>query len=424
MENTGKLIDFLKKEKMHVDFIDFQVECDKFQQEMENGLQKENGSSLSMLLTYIDTKKINRDNSTILVIDAGGTNFRTALVSLTQKGIQIDDFEITKMPGTEGKITVDEFFKIIADRIENKVDKAKAIGFCFSYPTEIMPNRDGQVLYLTKEVSVTGIDGKLLGEGINNELKKRNKKPLQVTVLNDTVASLLGGIAENPGYDTYLGFILGTGTNLAYCEYNCVINKKTVNETGTMIINLESGGYSGFPKGSADLAYIQSTKKPSMYQAEKVMSGAYLGALAMHTLKKAGESGLFSDETTNRINSLKQLETKDLGAYLEGHASVLNDLTLISDEKEVIKGIIDAIIERSALFSAIALTAAVTKNVKANQRVCITAEGTTWHKLSNYSERVMNYLNHYLIEANNIHFNIVSVNDATLIGSATAAMCD
>ena len=57
----------------------------------------------------------------------------------------------------------------------------------------------------------------------------------KITILNDTVATLLSGytIGVKKNISQYIGFILGTGTNSS-----CIIND--------YIYNVESGGFSNF----------------------------------------------------------------------------------------------------------------------------------------------------------------------------------
>ena len=72
---------------------------------------------------------------TVIVIDAGGTNFRSCLVTFDQKGIpSISDLEKTRMPGVERELSKKEFFDQFAANLEHIKDKADCIGFCFSYP--------------------------------------------------------------------------------------------------------------------------------------------------------------------------------------------------------------------------------------------------------------------------------------------------
>jgi hexokinase len=51
------------------------------------------------------------------VIDAGGTNFRTALVSFTEYGAETARLTLSRMPGSEAPVTWDEFISFTAMKV-------------------------------------------------------------------------------------------------------------------------------------------------------------------------------------------------------------------------------------------------------------------------------------------------------------------
>ena len=86
-----------------------------------------------------------------IIIDAGGTNFRSALVSFSEDGTPvISNLQKTSMPGIEKELSKDEFYNAIADNIEYLKDKADRIGFCFSYAMSMTKANDGKVLVFSK----------------------------------------------------------------------------------------------------------------------------------------------------------------------------------------------------------------------------------------------------------------------------------
>ena len=73
-----------------------------------------------------------------IIIDAGGTNFRSCLVTFDAAGTPtISEMEKTRMPGVERELSRKEFFEQFAVNLEHLKNKADRIGFCFSYPMEI-----------------------------------------------------------------------------------------------------------------------------------------------------------------------------------------------------------------------------------------------------------------------------------------------
>ncbi len=139
----AKVIKFLQSYK--TDFEDFSMEeyCSIFLDEMEKGLNGEN-SSLHMIPTYIEVKDDVPLNEKVIVLDAGGTNFRVAVLYFdNNKNPVIACFDKYTMPGSDKEIDTKTFFNSIAGYLKKVIDESDKIGFCFSYPAEILPDKDG-----------------------------------------------------------------------------------------------------------------------------------------------------------------------------------------------------------------------------------------------------------------------------------------
>jgi hexokinase len=71
--------DFLKRNKMDYESIDIKKEYQIFLEDMQKGLDGKPGC-LEMLPTYIPMNDEIPSNEPVIVMDAGGTNFRVAVV--------------------------------------------------------------------------------------------------------------------------------------------------------------------------------------------------------------------------------------------------------------------------------------------------------------------------------------------------------
>lgn len=110
--------DFLNKYEMYHKDIDIEENCRTFIGDMENGLRGEPGS-LQMLPTYITIDKEIPLEEPIIVLDAGGTNFRVATCYFDrERRPVIENFKSYPMPGTRGEISREEFFKTMAQYIK------------------------------------------------------------------------------------------------------------------------------------------------------------------------------------------------------------------------------------------------------------------------------------------------------------------
>ena len=139
-----------------------------------------------------------------------------------------------------------------------------------------------------------------------------------IVLLNDTVVTLLAGVGcQNRSFGSYIGFILGTGTNTCYVEKNSNIKKtKNLDLLKSQIINTESGNFGKIKQGKIDAAFDKSTIKPGIHKFEKMISGAYLGHLCLATIHKACDDNLFSTGVANALWQISELDTKDMNAFL------------------------------------------------------------------------------------------------------------
>ncbi len=434
MEKTReKVTEFLSSNGMNHADIDTEAVCKTFIEDMDAGLAGQK-SSLAMIATYIETGREIPRNKPVVVIDAGGTNFRVATVCFQDDGTPtIDNFEVSTMPGIDREVGKDEFFGTMADYIKNVVDKSDSIGFCFSYPVEMFPNKDGRVLYFSKEIKAPEVEGKMIGEGLSAAIAASGgKADKAIVVLNDTVATLLAGLAasDNKAYDSYIGFILGTGTNCSYIEQNKNITKKPdLDPSSAQIINVESGGFGRAPRGKIDEQFDAASQSPGVNVFEKMISGAYLGPLCLMTAQVAADAGLFSDSAAEKIKALPEAGTKDVDDFMQNQRG--QDLLAATlsgagdDDIATLYCIFDCLVERAAKLTAINLSSVAIKSGKGkdpSRPLCIVAEGTTFYHLKSLKERTEGYLKQYLEDQKHIYCEITSVEDATLKGAAIAGL--
>ena len=294
-----KAKEFLKKHQLTASAIDIRTLVDLFLADMDAGLQSRE-SSLQMIPTYIEADNEVKPNIPVIAIDAGGTNFRTAKIYFNEEmQLVTEKLKSSKMPAVDEELSKEEFFKEMAAYIEEYKNDSEKIGFCFSYPVEIFPNKDGKLLEWSKEIKAPEVIGEMVGK---NMLEAMGTPEKQVVILNDTVATLLAGQAATAGkiFDTYIGYILGTGTNTCYIESNKNITKTPDLELNkNQIINIESGNFDKSPRTDIDLLFDSQTKNPGRYSFEKMISGGYFGGVCTTALKVAASENVFSEETGN-----------------------------------------------------------------------------------------------------------------------------
>ncbi len=427
MEKAEK---FLKDKGLRA--CDFNIDqlVELFLSEMNGGLRGE-ASSLRMIPTYIEADNEFLKDTPVVAIDAGGTNFRAALIKFTSNGkLEVDQVVNGLMPGLDREVSKKEFFNILAGYIVPLAEKSDRIGFCFSYPTEIFPDKDGRLLQFCKEVQAPEVIGQVIGKSLLEALGMPDKR---IVLLNDTVATLLAGKSASFGktYDSFIGFILGTGTNTCYIESNVNIAKNPELDPGrSMIINIESGNFNKAPRTELDIAFDNTTMDPGNYSFEKMFSGGYFGGLSLFVLKAAASDGLFSPRAAGRIQDLKELTAEEANSFLSGNITNSNVLSgCLTDlvDESIGKYLIDNIIDRSARLVAANLAAVVLKTGKGthpDRPVLFTIEGTTFYKLHNLKLRFEGYFSDFLSGDRKRYVEFTEVKQSSLIGAALAGLID
>lgn len=387
-------------------------------------------SSLAMIPSYVSVPdKAPRDEK-IVVLDAGGTHFRTAVVRFDRDSVpRMDYFADHPMPGVAAEVSREEFFDLVVDYLRPALKESRRLGFCFSYPALIDPQRDGKLLCWTKEIKAPGVVGQKILANLSRALERRGlDRPANMVILNDTVASLLAGVTAtgfSPEYN-YLGFILGTGTNTAYIESNAEIKKERgLPAHESMAINCESANFNKLDRGDIDLALDQTTSSPSQYIFEKMISGAYLGSLCSRVLQAAAEEGVVSRAANALVEKLETLGTPFLSDILAGAPEIESDLAdEAGRELETIRTILSEVVERAAVLTACNVAAPIVNLAEAGSRkkkYCVCADGSVFYRLHSFRARAEKHLTE-ILKPYGVEYKIAQVEDAPLIGAAVAGL--
>lgn len=219
-----------------------------------------------------------------VVVDAGGTNLRAALVELAPGGASrlLAGPEATKLPGGP-EVTAGAFFDAHAALVERLGPvHGLPVGYCFSYPSETLPSLDARLLRWTKGIQVAGVEGTSVGDGLGRALAARGLRPGPVHVLNDTVATLIGGAFAHGGAQraSFIGLIVGTGTNMAtFLPASRIPKLGTGHFVAPMAVNLENGNFNPPHLQPFDAEVDAASENPGAQRFEKAVSGAYLPRL-------------------------------------------------------------------------------------------------------------------------------------------------
>ena len=424
-----RILNYLQSKEMEPSQIDMETCSDDYIDEMEQGLAEKNGGSMPMLPTFLEAGRSIPPDTPVIAVDAGGTNFRVALVSFheNEKPV-IRNMRNYPMPGLKVEVDEETFFKQICGYLEPVLQESDTIGFCFSYPMDMQKNHDGRLIRFTKEIKAKAVEGSLIGESLNMILPEKKK----IVLLNDTVSTLLAGrsVLRERVYDSYIGFILGTGMNCAYVEKNENIGKETgLVPGGEQVINIESGMYARAPRGKLDLVYDKSTDYPGKSVYEKMISGAYFGQMALTILQTAAEEGIFSADFRRNIDKIRVLDSGEISEFFsfpEGTGRLAECIQgQGAEDREALYHLLMLLTERAGKFTAITLSSIIRKTGKGQNPVypvCITAEGSIFYKMPFMRNTIEFYLKQYLHDQLERSYTFVSVENASLIGGAVAGL--
>ena len=445
--NPQELSDFARYYGFHYDNWDPMSLVKDVLIDMERGL---NGaaSSLPMIPSYLTPVSTVPPGKTVLALDAGGTNLRASLVRFDEQGKAVAEGTVkSSMPGTNGRVNAGTFFDMIAAAALPLLEAAPAIegiGFTFSYPMEMQANGDGILLAFSKEVDAPEVIGKAIGAGLREALARRlHIYNGPIVLLNDTVATLLSGLASipadgeaAPSANAYrfsggpvIGFILGTGFNTAYPE-TAIPKIGFESKSGPQIVVCETGAFKLRYRGQLDQEFDNTTKNPGAYTMEKTTSGAYLGPLTLHILKQAVKDKVITFNKSAELLAMPRLETRTLNEF--NHAPLAASGPLGSlfglDEGGALAAaqyLSSIITERGALLSAAVLAATVERINSGYEPwapVRIAVEGTTFLIYKGMRRSLESWLHRMLVSGKPRPYIVAPVEQASLFGAAVAAL--
>lgn len=425
-EHTLDLV--LRQIGMHPDCCDRNF-CETIYRDcMGVGLQGES-RGMMMLPTYISADGEVPVNEKVIVMDAGGTNFRRAVAWFDENGqLQLDQFVKCPMPGTHGEVSVEEFFDEIAEYLLPIIHESERISFCFSYATVALLNMDGRLENgFCKEVQVRDSKGIEVCAELKKALARKGvNADKHCILLNDSVAALLGGKANVVGqnHDSYIGYIYGTGINCCYVEETDKIANVEGYKHNSMIINMEAGIHMGFPQGMADRLLDETSELPGDHMFEKMVSGAYLGRVMALTAQLCAERGIFTEVGAAMLKKINNFSLREVGEFFDGvMIPALEGFT--EEDTAALKQIMMRLYERAAKLVSITIGSVLTWTGKGKNPecpVCICMEGTTFRKSRIFRERFFQLEKEYLNEELGVYAEFLECEDTTLAGAAIAGL--
>lgn len=423
-----KAQEFLTKYNQDATNIDVDKSLELLEKDILAGLAGQK-SSLEMIPSYLTADFDVQSGKSVVVIDAGGTNFRSATATFDKdNNCVVENLTKTLMPGVGRELSKEKFYAKIAYNVRHQLDKGGDVGFCFSYSVNMDESIDGTINSMSKETKCPEIIGTKVGQCTLEAMKKYSSTLRKIAILNDTVATLLGGKGStlNSNYSSYVGYIYGTGTNISYVERNSnILKKPNLDQSKTMVINTECGSFDKFARGIFDEIVDDNSTRPHEQCAEKMTSGRYLSQVVVQALLQGIKDGIFGGTVVFPHNKI--IDTACISEFLsesENKSNLLTRSFYSEEDRQLVREIALRLVERAAKIGAIMNSAFMIKcgsGVVASAPIALVAEGTTFYKLYSYREQFSKYLDE-ILTPRGIHYEIVSGKDLNLVGTAMAAL--
>ena len=429
--------DFFKRNNFDYK-IDIEYAAEILLEDMKKGLESEaeSVSSMDMIPLWKNLPDSTPKDKKVIIIDAGGTNFRAGLVYFDKKGLpEILSFFKHPMPALDREMTNEEFFDSIAEYLEPLKDESDMISFCFSYAIKIFPDGGGQAIKLSKEIKLPHIGECKINEGLLQALSRKGwKKIKKIIMVNDTAAVLQSGIfseTDDQSCDSHIGFVLGTGLNSAYIEYGKIEKlKSTEFYDKPQIIVCESGKSNKIPQSKFDKILSENSNLKNEYFLERMCSGRYLGELCSIALRVGAAEGIFSPQVNKMLLNSSDFSSEEISLFLKEQNHDKNifsgiiEAHSVSEDYVKIYSICKCFFERAGRLSAAVIAAACIKTGKGkspDKPICISADGSMFLKGFLIKEGIFKSLHTCLTEKKGIYFVIKTNDEAVTLGTALAA---
>jgi len=351
-----------------------------FDEQLTSGLQRENGSSLKMLPSWMTKLPTGDERGEFYAIDVGGTNFRVMYCHLGNGKNQViaHDRREIDIPDNRKRGKVQNLFDFIVSAFKNFLQMAGSevtaqklkIGFCFSFPLRMEGPDVGYFTQMTKGFAFEDAKGKNVVQMLRDTFAAQKMDVDIRMVCNDAVGVLAAGRYADP--KTEIGVVLGTGTNAACVEQIQSIPKWTPGLPKDLhcAVNLEWGGFTSefLPCTSQDSILDRNSAHPGEYMFEKMVSGDGMGEICRLVMRSLCEEGALLK--SGRLGELKTPycftsamvceicsdRSRDFSASAAALKSGVHVVANAEDMK-MIRRVCEIVVERAALLIGCALAA-------------------------------------------------------------------
>lgn len=396
-----------------------------FKGTMEDSL-KGDKTCLKMLPSYIG-KPTGKEQGTFMTLDMGGTNLRCTKFKINdgnfEKIVEKKEKLISKENNydlTKADTNAKQLFGFMAECMVSIIEPGESLylGNTFSFPCRQEGINDAYLIYWTKEITTSGVEGQNINQLLADALKEKNINIEPVAILNDTVGTLLVAMYSYQTAD--IGSIMGTGHNTCYLENNHPISG------GKMIVNLESGNYNvGLPVTKYDEIIDKNSQLPGSQMLEKMVSGYYMGSLVKEVCLDLFErKALFEGSSIDTEAFFKQsFDALMVENFILYPSKTVEQYSCSIEDADTIKAVSEAVLQRTVNLVATSYLGILFHQeggTKIKNKHVIAIDGTIYEKMPKAPELMEEAFRNALgQDAKNIEIRLVK--DGSGLGAAIAA---
>ncbi|KII61468.1 Hexokinase-1 [Thelohanellus kitauei] len=339
---------------------------------------EENQKKVSMLPAYISTVTNKLGSGSYFSLDMGGTNIRFIHIVVEDSKKLIVNRKSSQIPSYILDGECDDFCDFIAGYISVGMkeynpssEPINCFGLSLSFPCSQKAINHGSILKMGKAFKIKNA----IGEDVISKLKKAcasiDLDIKDFALINDVTGTLLYGSFEKPS--TYIGLIIGTGTNSCYVEETRNVEKSSGDYSNPyMIIYTEWGAFGEDEElkeiqTDADLILDRVSANPKMQIFEKMVSGMYISELVRVILVTYKIDGiLFANGVPEKLLVPYALRGEDL-AIVCNHSIFVESFQkkyqyrLGDGEYDIICMVCQMVVDRAATLVAIGLNELLNK---------------------------------------------------------------
>ncbi len=420
----------LRKQEFHLTADTLRNIASEFSRAMEAGLAGR-PSSLKMLPSFLGAPN-GHEHDSVIAIDFGGTNIRVLEAELDGHGGVVTK-RILRAPLVDpagaydhlgAGSTAEGLFGFIADRVAEiaRPSVSYDLGHTFSFPCNQTGVNEARLIFWTKEIRTSGVEGQEVGSLLDRALAKRGLTHVRSrAILNDTVGTLLAAAFTRPHVD--VGSICGTGHNTCYLEPVHPLTGKP------MIVNMESGNFDGAPQTRFDRELDEASERPGTQRLEKMGSGRYIGEIVRRVLQDMASEGLLpGSEALGRRDVLSGPEVGAILADDAGLSSTRATLeaafgwsSLDRERLAAVRTVVALLVERSARLTAATFCGTLTHiDPSLASEHIIAVDGSLYEKMPYYADWIQKAIDETL-PAGRGRVSTMLAKDGSGIGAAIAA---